>query len=352
MQLTIRPVTFQSEWRKLFPPDSMASFLQRWEWGQVKRRNGWQPIRIGAYRGAELVAGLQMLIQRRRLLPVLPIVGVAYVPRGPIGELDNQITSQLFSAAIAEARAAGTNLLRAEPPADSAAWICPVLAQMGFEWSDQFLQIRHSAHIDLRRPEPEILAGFKSKARYNTRLSARRGVEVRSGGRQDMASFYRLSLETSRRDGFGVHDQGYYQTVFDAFAPEDAALLLARYGEEDLAALMVVRTGREAVYLYGASSSRQRQRMPSFAVQWAAMRWARARGCARYDLWGMTDPDDPNDPMAGVARFKSGFNPQPVEHPGTFDLALSRPLSGIVRAALPLYTQIMAKGWRTEPAAN
>jgi lipid II:glycine glycyltransferase (peptidoglycan interpeptide bridge formation enzyme) len=62
--------------------------------------------------------------------------------------------------------------------------------------------------------------------------------------------------------------------------------------------------------------------MAPHAAQWAAMRWAKQRGFAHYDLWGMADPDDPRDVMAGVHRFKLGFNPNLVTYPGAFDLAL------------------------------
>ena len=29
--------------------------------------------------------------------------------------------------------------------------------------------------------------------------------------------------------------------------------------------------------------------MPAYSVQWAAMMWAKERGCTEYDLWGVPD---------------------------------------------------------------
>lgn len=68
--------------------------------------------------------------------------------------------------------------------------------------------------------------------------------------------------------------------------------------------------------------------MPTYAVQWAAMRWAKARGCTTYDLWGV--PDEPeetlerhfterNEGLWGVYRFKRGFGGQVVRTVGTAD---------------------------------
>ena len=348
----MRAVDRQREWDQLFKRPSGHSFLQRWEWGDIKRRNRWRPLRIGAFSGRTLVAGLQILIQRHRPLAILPAVGLAYVPRGPVGRLEGGVAEALLSAAVEASRCGGASLLRVEPPATDAAWVCPALSKLGFEPSDQNVQIRHSAFVDLTRSETEILAGFKSKTRYNTRLAERKGVRVRMGGVRDIASFFELTVETSRRDGFAIHDRNYYDAVFKAFPRDDAALFMASHEDRDLAALMAIKTGCEAVYVYGASTNRERRRMPSYAVQWEAMRWARASGCRRYDLWGMADPEDDGDPMTGVSRFKSGFNPEPIEHPGTFDLALSRPLSGLIKAFLPMYQQLVAKRSQPEPAPN
>lgn len=352
MSVDLRTVESPREWAQLFGSATGHSFLQRWEWGQIKRRNGWRPLRIGAFKGPTLVAGMQILIQRHRPLAFLPAVGIAYVPRGPVGRLDGGVAEALVAAAVEGARRGGASLLRVEPPATGAGWVCPALLKSGFGVSDQHVQIRHSAYLDLGKPESEILAGFKSKTRYNTRLAGRRGVVVRKGGEQDLASFFKLTVETGRRDGFAIHDREYYEAVYRAFGPDDAALFMAAHEGQDLAALMAVRTGGEAVYVYGASTSRERKRMPSYAVQWEAMRWARAQGCRRYDLWGMADPENGRDPMAGVSRFKQGYNPVPIEHPGTFDLDLSRPLSGLIKAFLPIYQQVIANRSQPEPASN
>jgi lipid II:glycine glycyltransferase (peptidoglycan interpeptide bridge formation enzyme) len=59
--------------------------------------------------------------------------------------------------------------------------------------------------------------------------------------------------------------------------------------------------------------------MPTYAVQWAAIQWAKERGCTQYDLWGIPDaePDEleanftqRGDGLWGVYRFKRGFGGQ------------------------------------------
>ena len=81
-------------------------------------------------------------------------------------------------------------------------------------------------------------------------------------------------------------------------------------------AMMVFARGRRAWYVYGASTDEERNRMPTYLLQWEAMRWARSKGAEEYDLWGVPDEDEEtleadftrrNDGLWGVYRFKRGF---------------------------------------------
>jgi len=56
--------------------------------------------------------------------------------------------------------------------------------------------------------------------------------------------------------------------------------------------------------------------MPTYPLQWEAMRWAKRRGCKVYDMWGVPDFPEPtleenflerSDGLWGVYRFKRGF---------------------------------------------
>jgi len=93
---------------------------------------------------------------------------------------------------------------------------------------------------------------------------------------------------------------------------------------------MVFALGKRAWYFYGASNDRERNRMPTYLLQFEAMRWAAARGCAQYDLWGVPDEDEEtleagfeqrSDGLWGVYRFKRGFG-------------------GLLRRAAPTYEKV------------
>jgi peptidoglycan pentaglycine glycine transferase (the first glycine) len=69
------------------------------------------------------------------------------------------------------------------------------------------------------------------------------------------------------------------------------------------------------------SSNEQRDRMPTYLLQWEAIRWAKAHGYATYDFWGAPDTLVESDPMWGVYRFKDGFGGTVVRHIGAWDYA-------------------------------
>jgi lipid II:glycine glycyltransferase (peptidoglycan interpeptide bridge formation enzyme) len=74
-----------------------------------------------------------------------------------------------------------------------------------------------------------------------------------------------------------------------------------------------------ATYLYGASKREHRELMGSYALQWGAIRTAKAHGCRDYDLLGAAPRAGAAHPLAGVHRFKSGFGGRLLHREGCWD---------------------------------
>ena len=156
---------------------------------------------------------------------------------------------------------------------------------------------------------------MKPKCRYNIRLAEKKGITVRAW--DDIPAFHEMMTVTGGRDKFGVHSQEYYQRAYELFHPKGTCeLLVAEFEGKPLASLMVFANGKRAWYVYGASNDQERNRMPTYLLQWEAIRWAKARGCDEYDLWGVPDENEEaleaqfesrHDGLWGVYRFKRGF---------------------------------------------
>jgi lipid II:glycine glycyltransferase (peptidoglycan interpeptide bridge formation enzyme) len=195
--------------------------------------------------------------------------------------------------------------------------------------------------IDLDPEEEEILAGMKSKTRYNVRLAGKRGVSVREGvvrprGDDDLSRWYGLYRETAARDRIAIHAEAYYRALFETaalFPDVDLSLLVAEHEGDFLAGIIVLRYGEAATYVYGASSNHKRNLMAPYGLQWEAMRRAKISGARRYDLFGIPPADDPAHPMHGLYRFKTGFGGRIVHRLGAWDYPVSRGAYALYRGA-------------------
>jgi lipid II:glycine glycyltransferase (peptidoglycan interpeptide bridge formation enzyme) len=149
---------------------------------------------------------------------------------------------------------------------------------------------------------------MKQKTRYNIRLAERKGVEVVEGHERDWDTFLRLYRETAQRDGFFIQSRDFYTRLFTVFREAGTfCMLLARHGADVLAAITLLRFGSICWYLHGASSSRHRNLMAPYLLQWEGIRWAAGQGCSLYDFRAVPDRLREDQDMYGLYRFKEGF---------------------------------------------
>lgn len=300
------PIVSQTAWNQFLSKNPNAHLLQTGEWGEVKSAFGWKPVRLVG--GEE---GVQILFRR---LPLGFTVG--YIPKFPVHSGEFTFSQELWREIDSVCKRHRAIFLKLEPDLwqddQSKQWL---ITDYKLQISPHNIQPPRTILIDIQGNEEEILARMKQKTRYNIRLAEKKGVTVRAW--DDIKSFHKMMLITGGRDGFGVHSLEYYQRAYNLLHPKQMGeLLVAEYEGKPLAALFVARHGKRAYYLYGASTDEERNRMPTYLLQWEAMKWAKARSCKEYDLWGVPDEDEVSleanfearhDGLWGVYRFKRGF---------------------------------------------
>jgi lipid II:glycine glycyltransferase (peptidoglycan interpeptide bridge formation enzyme) len=310
--------TEDAEWDAFVAAHPHGSILQSTHWARLKNRFGWKSHRVWMQHEGQLIGGAQVLYKSA----ALGMVKMAYIPHGPLVEWrDPEQVTVLLNQIAQSAYEHRASIVKMEPllwhdelPPDEWTAVCQQHALIP---QADTIQPPQTILIDCRPSLDDILERMKPKTRYNIRLAERKGITVRLGSSSDMPAFVRLMQETGVRDGFGTHTPMYYKTAYDLFAETNqVALWLAEYEERPLSAVMVFKHGHTCAYLYGASSNEERNRMPNYAVQWAAIQWAKEQGCHWYDLWGIPDaPEeeleanftDRHDGLWGVYRFKRGF---------------------------------------------
>jgi len=311
--------------------DCADSFLQSSMWGRFKSRFGWD---AKAFSVDWVYGGIKPLLVLCRC--IAPGFSMAYIPWGPELPADFPDDSSLRTNAVTEL---GLTLRQLLPRSVT-------FIRFDFAFSSSLnphssllvkaaadIQAPDTVIVDLS-PSPEaILAAMKPKCRYNIKLAEKHKVIVRchtdSGSQSAIPVFYQLLSETSARDGIAIHHIAYYRALFEeclndetthaAAVPARLRLYTAEHEGDTLAAIVALFRGEQAVYLYGASANVKRNLMSPYALQWQAMRDAKENGCTRYDLFGIPPDENPDHPMAGLYRFKTGFGGCILHRGGSWD---------------------------------
>mgnify|MGYP003581746685 FL=1 len=195
---------------------------------------------------------------------------------------------------------------------------------MNFRKAQSNILPSNTVFLDLLRDEASLLKSMKSKTRYNIGLALRKGVTVSVAGPEQLERWYALYREAACRNNFFLHDIEHFRAVLSSRAentqsPAEVCLLIAEHDKDPLAAMFLVITGNRGTYLYGASSSHKRNLMATYALQWKAITLAKEKGCSEYDMFGISPGPDPDHPMYGLYRFKTGFGGEIYHSMGCWD---------------------------------
>jgi len=285
--------------------------MQSWAWADFKELEGYQTFRYGLVGNEKLVGGcIFYFYPHPGKANLLIVTGTPLLPFARAEEGMQLLKEQ----AAVLVRQLGAIALRIEP-----LWQEKPDYLAGFVRAPADLLPSETLLIDLRPTQAERLAAMKPKGRYNLRLSWRRGVETEfTSDSQAIPLFYDLFWETVRRQQFFGEPYSFFinlcQTLFSA---KMAEIGFARWRGKVLAAILVVYFGSRATYLYGGRSFEHPEVMAPYALHWAAMQRAKARGCTVYDFYGFTR--DPNHSYAKFSQFKGQFGGVPVTTIGAHD---------------------------------
>ena len=384
LALTVRTIT-PAEHLAHVRAQRSASFLQTPAWGTVKSE--WRAESIGWFRGGGGEPVGSALVLYRQLPKVKRYL--AYLPEGPVIDWSTEDLGEWLAPLTRHLKRSGAFGVRIGPPVVVARWSAAAIKQgiadesvhrlsdvpptersvegarvvsqlQELGWRQQQTeggfaagQPKYNFHVPLRRTEgreageprteDEVLAGMNQQWRRNIKKAAKAGVEVRVGTANDLPAFHELYVHTAERDGFTPRPLGYFRTMLEALGAEEEdriRLYLAEHEGDLVASTLAIRVGGHVWYSYGASSSEKRDVRGSNAIQWRMMQDAIAAGADVYDLRGITDTLDADDPHVGLIQFKVGTGGEAVEYAGEWDL----PLNGVIYQAFSLYMRRRAGG--------
>ncbi|TME78386.1 MAG: aminoacyltransferase [Chloroflexi bacterium] len=283
--------------------------LQSAAWGELRAATGWRVRRFVLDGGVAQV-----------LLRSLPLgISVAYAPRGPL------VAPERLADAIAALRDAlrhercASLLCDPEVPDDAA--VRAGLARVGVHASPVFVQPRRTLLMDLSKGDEELLGAMKKKTRQYIHKAERAGVVTEET--RDLDRFMKVLRAVATRDRFAIRSREYYERLLAAFG-DRALLMIARLGDDDAGAMLLVRMADRAWELYGGWSGAHAEARPFYLLKWRAMLRMRQLGVRRYDMYGLAEGAD--DPLAGVENFKLGYGGDVVAWIGALETPVRRML--------------------------
>ena len=367
MAVTVRTIS-TAEHVAYIESQPSVSFLQTPAWGQVKRE--WRSESVGWFDADDKIIGAGLVLYRQ--LPKIKKY-LAYLPEGPSIDWHADDLGALLKPLADHARKAGAFGVRLGAPVVVRRWGAETIKAAIADPEIPRLSAAMPDHVDhgaarardhlislgwqppdsdegfaagqprfvfqlpiAGKTEEQLLAGMNQLWRRNIKKAAKAGVVVTQGTAEDLEQFHPLYVETAERDHFTPRPLGYFTTMFDALLAEDPdriRLYLAHHEGDLVAATTWVRVGTHAWYSYGASSTAKRDVRGSNAIQWRMITDALAAGATVYDLRGITEGLDPDDPHLGLIQFKVGTGGEAVEYLGEWDL----PLNPLLYKAFDLY---------------
>ncbi len=293
--------------------------VQSWEWGDFRQKAGNKVLRLGVYEDKKLVEVYLMTVHH---LPKTKYY-VAMCAKCPAP------STRVLGALKEYVRLNNIIMIRMEPNVSitekGAQQMLHVLKTHGAKPGRPFFN-KSTFCLDLTKTEDELLKAMHSKTRYNIRVASRHNVEiVEDNSEKAFEKYLDLMDETTRRQQYFNHTEGYHRLMWQEFQKAGVAHLLnARYNKKTLITWILFEWHDTLYYPYGASSSEDRNVMAAYAMMWGAILFGKSRGLKKFDLWG-------RDEGKGFTRFKEGFNPGIIEYLGTWDIPVNPHLHRIYR---------------------
>ena len=316
---TIEDAKSRSVWDGYVSKLPEANFLQSWDFYEFHIARGKEVVRRLVYDGSKIVGAYAGVVETAKRGKFLAVAG------GPLVDMKNK---KLVKAVFSDIREQGTShgcvFVRVRPQWELSDKSLSLLKEMGLKKAPMYLSVEFAGVLDLNKPEEEILAGASQGFRRKLRKAAKLDIEITADtSDESIEEFCRLEKLHAERQKYVAFSSDFLKKQFEAFREGGEVLIYtARYEGETLAQNFMIFYGPEASYHYGVSSELGTKYSAAPLLHMAAMEEARKRGCVRYNLWGIVEPDEKSHRFYGVSEFKRSFGCEELRYTPAHDMIL------------------------------
>lgn len=306
-------------WDEFITAHEEANFLQSWDFYEFHLRRGKQVVRRLCYHKNALVGAYAGVIETARRGRYMAIAG------GPIIDWKNKnLVRAVFDDIQKQGRSHRCSFVRVRPQLMLSEKSLTLMRELGLKPAPMYLSVEFAGVLDLNKNEEEILAGASQGLRRKLRKATKNNIEVTAGTDDaEIAEFCRLEKLHAERQKYVAFSDTFLTRQFEAFREGGEVLIYtARKDGEVLAQNFMIFYGAEASYHYGVSSALGTKYSAAPLLHMAAMNEARKRGCVRYNLWGIVEPDEKTHRFYGVSEFKRSFGCEELRYTPAHDMIL------------------------------
>jgi len=309
--------------QKLQFNNAVSHPLQSFEWGEFRKKTGVKAIRRGQVSKKGIENAYQLTIHNAPFG-----FKIGYLPKGDLPNKD--LLDDLQTIGKQEKLI----YIQLEPSVEKTTNY--KLQTTNLKKSFHPLFTKYSFILDLDRSEEELLSGMHPKTRYNIKVAAKHGVEIKEENSDNaFYTYLKLTEETTQRQKFYAHDEDYHRKMWQTLKLQatnyklqtdrlTAHLFTAKYKGKIITAWIVFVFKDALYYPYGASSKDYPEVMANNLMAWEIIKYGKESGLKKFDMWGaLSENPNPNDPWFGFHRFKKGYGAKLVEFVGSYDLVIN-----------------------------
>ena len=306
-------------WDEFIKSHPESNFLQSWDFYEFHLKRGKKVVRRLAYNNDRIVGAYAGVVETAKRGRYMAIAG------GPILDwADKKLVRTVFEDIRAEAQKAGCVFVRVRPQLELSDDSLKLMRELGLKRAPMYLSVEFAGVLDLAKSEEEILAGASQGFRRKLRKASKNEIEITAETSDEaIKEFCRLEKLHAERQKYVAFSGDFLRKQFEAFREGGEVIIYtARKDGETLAQNFMIFYGPEASYHYGVSSELGTKYSAAPLLHMEAMKEARKRGCIRYNLWGIVEPDETSHRFYGVSEFKRSFGCEELRYTPAHDMIL------------------------------
>ena len=304
------------QWNESLSQFQQYNIFQSFEWGELKKAEGWNPIRIIVSDNERKNLTLIAQIVMKKVLGV----NIAWCPGGPILDINDEKRAHAaldkFTGLISEYNLANLR--------------CKTFMEDNETNNKFFIKFKKPINSLTSRKtnvvkitsNDNFLNQMRKKHRYYVKQSHKNNIDWKIKENDEAGSVFTLihkQMQDEKNLNLPIIDIALFAKLLNSSSNNKMITLAGYKDNECVAACVVSMFYQKAFYHYAASTDRGKDLNASYGMIFELMKYLNSHNIDTLDFGGLSEDQS----SAGVDFFKEGFNGEEIKRVGEFDIAKS-----------------------------